>query len=100
MFGWLFRKRSTPSYEPARRIGTGHSYMCECDACIEAFMRSQYEDRGIARPTGEELMRNQREYDRLIGVLGGAPSDRTSGGAFEMHQRVMRIMAGKEAEPA
>lgn len=100
MLGWLFRKRSTPSYETPRNAGTGHHYICECDACIEAFMQSHYEDRGIPRPTGEELMRNQREYDRLVDVLGGAPGDRTSAGAFEMHKQIMRIMKGEEAEPA
>ena len=42
------------------------------------------------------MMATQREYNRLADKIGAVAGV----GAMEDHKRIMRIMAGKEAEPA
>ena len=95
----VFGRRAQP-YEPPRNEGTGHHYVCECQACIDAFMArhnfEQYTSKGLPIPTHEEMMATQREYNRLADKIGAVAGV----GAMEDHKRIMRIMAGKEAEPA
>lgn len=96
---WLFGNRHR-RYEPPLNEGTGHYYICECQACIDAFITrrnyEQYTSKGLSIPTPEEMMATQREYNRLADLIGAHPGV----GAMDDHKRIMRIMNGEELEPS
>lgn len=98
IFSRLFGARSEPTPGPFNE-GTGHYYVCECQACIDAFMtrynHEQYTSKGLPIPTWEDMMATQREYNRLAELLGAVPGV----GAMEDHKCIVRIMNGEEAEP-
>ena len=97
--GFLQRLFGAPTLAPRLTNDSGHSYMCECqrciDACVERLNYENYYSKGLVPPTPEEQHRTDMEYHRLAQVIGA-----TSGThAMPEHKRIMRIMAGEEAEP-